>query len=43
MIINEFSKYTWKNEWVHPYESFFSIIEKFKKVNVFSSSIHFFN
>lgn len=38
MIINKFLKYTWKNEWIHPYESIYSIIEKFKAANVFTSS-----
>lgn len=35
---NTFKLYRWKKEWVRPYESIYSIMRNFCKVNVFQGS-----
>ena len=35
---NMFKLYTWRKEWVRPYESIYSILRNFCKVNVFQGS-----
>lgn len=36
--VNIFKLYTWRKEWVRPYESIYSILRNFCKVNVFQGS-----